>query len=88
MSHTKMEERKLIYKGKTANQPKRFWKYYCYKCDGYAKINERHDAYFCESCDEWLESACNSDCDCHDYFGGRPEKPSGVSSRPRNDKKS
>ena len=69
MSHTKVEK-KLIYKKGDG--------YFCYKCEGQASYNERHDAYFCKPCDEWLEGACNSDCDCYDYFGGRPEKPSEI----------
>lgn len=37
----------------------------------------KHDAFFCEVCDTWLEPPC---CDgaCNSGFGNRPEKPSLV----------
>ncbi len=36
----------------------------------------RHDAYYCELCNKWLEEKCN-DPDCL-YCPDRPEKPSQV----------
>jgi len=46
----------------------------CKTCNSDKKYNAKHDAYYCESCDVWLEKACN-DPEC-DYCHERPEKPS------------
>jgi len=46
----------------------------CKSCNFEKKYNEKHDAYYCESCDEWLEKNCG-DPEC-DYCADRPEKPS------------
>lgn len=40
------------------------------------KFNDRHDAYYCETCDKWLEKKCNDDM-C-EYCTVRPDKPSEV----------
>jgi hypothetical protein len=48
----------------------------CARCNALCSRNERHDAYFCAACDEWLESVCD-DADC-EFCAGRPEKPSQV----------
>ena len=50
---------------------------YCRICEQKTKYyNRKHDAYYCEACDEWLEKSCG-DPDC-DYCNDRPEKPSMV----------
>jgi hypothetical protein len=46
----------------------------CLQCHTLCTRNERHDAYFCATCDEWRESVCH-DPDC-ELCAGRPEKPS------------
>ena len=38
--------------------------------------NERHDAYFCSTCDKWLENPCGDPLCC--YCSKRPEKPSDL----------
>ena len=46
----------------------------CSNCNSKLIYNERYDALFCASCNEWCEPACCNDptCDC---CGGRPPKP-------------
>lgn len=48
----------------------------CKTCNSDKKYNAKHDAYYCESCDEWLEKNCG-DPEC-DYCRDRPEKPSMI----------
>lgn len=36
--------------------------------------HKKHDAYFCEDCDQWLEDACE-DADCQ-FCPTRPNRPS------------
>ncbi len=47
---------------------------------GHGKENlmrdEKHDAYFCKACDEWIEKKC-SDKTC-EFCPTRPDKPSEV----------
>jgi hypothetical protein len=45
----------------------------CKICNSNKKYNKKHDAYYCESCDKWLEKNCG-DPEC-DYCRDRPEKP-------------
>ena len=40
-------------------------------------LNEKHDAYYCASCDKWLDPACDDDA-C-EFCKGRVEKPSQLS---------
>lgn len=46
----------------------------CKKCNFEFKYNYKHDATYCEKCDEWLEKTC-SDVHCK-YCLERPAKPS------------
>ena len=39
--------------------------------------NEKHDAYYCKTCDEWLEDIC-TDRSCA-HCNGRPLRPSELS---------
>ena len=48
----------------------------CDVCIEIPAYNERHDAYYCVKCDEWLDKACDA-ADCF-YCVGRPAKPSQV----------
>lgn len=38
--------------------------------------SKKHDSYYCEECDKWLEKSCK-DKAC-DFCGERPAKPSEV----------
>ena len=49
----------------------------CSDCRSEVIRNERYDAYFCETCDEWLEEICSDGCKCG-FCKDRPEKPSQV----------
>lgn len=51
---------------------------YCDKCESELDIKYSgiHDAYYCETCDIWLEQKCKDD-DC-EYCVDRPEKPSQI----------
>lgn len=44
--------------------------------------NERYDAYFCKTCDEWLEKPCSAEPNdphgCWHECSTRPAKPSEV----------
>jgi len=53
---------------------------FCEKCDDVVRRNERHDAYFCATCDEWRSTVCMAPGEvCHaGYCNGRPERPSQV----------
>jgi hypothetical protein len=46
---------------------------HCPDCNNLISYSEKYDAYFCPTCDEWLESKC-SDPECI-YCPQRPEKP-------------
>lgn len=49
------------------------------KCGCYTdaeRYNEKHDAYYCLKCNQWLEDGC-ADKKC-DYCKNRPKKPSDV----------
>jgi hypothetical protein len=48
----------------------------CEVCGNQNHRNEKHDAYFCDPCDEWKEKGC-SDPDC-EFCVDRPERPSQV----------
>jgi hypothetical protein len=56
----------------------------CKNCNAYCLYNERHDAYFCSGCDEWIEKACD-DPKCF-YCVGRPLKPSMIKLPKKNKK--
>lgn len=45
----------------------------CPECDGELSYSTNHDAYYCDSCNIWMELKCDSpECTfCND----RPEKP-------------
>lgn len=45
----------------------------CSKCKVKLSYNERYDAYFCATCNEWCEKTC-SDKKCF-YCKNRPIKP-------------
>jgi hypothetical protein len=45
---------------------------YC-DCGSKKKYSDQYDAYYCLSCNEWLESKCD-DPDC-EYCPTRPDKP-------------
>lgn len=45
-------------------------------CESTKKLCTKHDAYYCESCDAWLETKC-TDPDC-EFCYTRPERPSEV----------
>jgi hypothetical protein len=48
----------------------------CSKCFSKRNYSEIYDAYYCQSCDIWLENTCGSkECD---YCFNRPLKPSLV----------
>lgn len=49
------------------------WSWYHDKCGTRKKYSERYDAYYCSTCDEYLEVAC-SDPQCG-YCVDRPSKP-------------
>ena len=44
----------------------------CKKCGLKGVYSEEWDAYYCQVCNEWIESKCDRRC-C--YCDGRPEKP-------------
>jgi predicted RNA-binding Zn-ribbon protein involved in translation (DUF1610 family) len=46
----------------------------CKTCGQGLDYSERHDAYFCANCDEWIENKC-SDPECG-FCNDRPDKPS------------
>lgn len=48
----------------------------CEKCGTIKSYSEQYDAYYCESCNIWLENVCN-DYEC-DYCNARPEHPNDV----------
>lgn len=48
----------------------------CEKCGSEKKYSQKYDAFYCESCDIWLEKLC-ADWDC-EFCANRPEKPSLV----------
>ena len=48
----------------------------CNKCQRVHSYSEWYDAYYCESCDIWLESKCK-DKVCG-FCSERPDKPSQV----------
>ncbi len=45
----------------------------CDKCGSVIYYDDKYDTYFCQSCNEWLESKCD-DPEC-EYCTKRPEKP-------------
>ena len=45
---------------------------YC-DCNSKKKFSDQYDAYYCASCNEWMESKCD-DPEC-EYCPNRPEKP-------------
>ena len=45
-------------------------------CGSERKYFQRHDAYYCELCNKWLEPTCD-DPDCW-FCPDRPEKPSQI----------
>lgn len=48
----------------------------CGHAKKFLKRNEKHDAYYCEKCDAWIEKQCGSPrCD---FCPTRPAKPSEV----------
>jgi len=50
--------------------------YACPHCGKPSSYNCKYDAYFCKSCDEWLEAKCgNQYCE---FCASRPDKPSMV----------
>lgn len=48
----------------------------CDTCKNKIYYSVVHDAYFCISCDKWLESACE-DPECR-FCSDRPDKPSDL----------
>jgi hypothetical protein len=50
--------------------------FHCETCKNDFEYNERYDAYFCRTCDEWTEKKCDDD-KCW-YCVGRGEKPSNL----------
>ncbi len=46
----------------------------CPKCGGKKEMDWEHDAYYCPTCDIWLEEVCSNTQCCH--CEGRPERPS------------
>lgn len=54
--------------------------YVCPQCGRKSEMCWRHDAYYCPSCDIWLEEACSSPW-CS-FCVGRPERPSQVEPDP------
>lgn len=58
----------------------------CPKCNMGRSYCKEHDAYFCSTCDEWLEDACR-DPSC-EFCPGRPDKPSQVNYGYRNTEES
>lgn len=54
---------------------------HCSECTGRVCFDERWDAFFCPSCDVWLEAACGARR-CA-FCGGRPARPSGRVRRRR-----
>jgi hypothetical protein len=56
--------------------------YHCEQCGTDEQYSERYDAYFCPTCDIWLNDACdNPDCG---FCVSRPEKPSMMGKEPSN----
>ena len=47
--------------------------FFCDHCGSVRVYYDKHDAYFCPSCNIWLEGRC-SDPDCN-YCSGRPRTP-------------
>lgn len=47
---------------------------WCRACGSEVQYNSRHDAYYCELCNKWLERKCD-DQNC-EFCNDRPEKPS------------
>ena len=45
---------------------------YC-DCNSKKKFSDQYDAYYCASCNEWLESKCD-DPEC-EYCPNRPDTP-------------
>jgi hypothetical protein len=45
---------------------------YC-SCGSKKSYSQEYDAYYCDSCNVWLEDKCN-DLEC-EYCPGRPEQP-------------
>ena len=45
---------------------------YC-DCNSKKKFSDQYDAYYCASCNEWMESKCD-DPEC-EYCNNRPDKP-------------
>ncbi|KYG92121.1 hypothetical protein MHH70_03455 [Metasolibacillus sp. FSL H7-0170] len=45
----------------------------CQQCRSQKIRDDQYDAYFCATCNKWLEEKCN-DSDCH-YCSQRPNKP-------------
>ena len=48
--------------------------YFCPDCGAPVSYSSEYDAYYCESCDQWLEEACD-DPFC-EFCAHRPERPS------------
>ena len=49
---------------------------FCPTCSSERQYDEKHDAYYCELCNVWLEEKC-TDATCK-FCTTRPEKPSQV----------
>jgi len=51
-------------------------KKFCEVCGNQCHYSEKHDAYFCDPCDEWKEKRCTTDS-CTECTT-RPERPSQI----------
>lgn len=49
---------------------------WCPKCSSEVQYSNQYDAYYCELCNEWLESKCD-DQEC-EFCPPRPDKPSQI----------
>jgi hypothetical protein len=50
-----------------------------HNCPHPRSYSQKHDAYYCEKCDKWLEGNCR-DPEC-EFCRDRPERPSECESR-------
>lgn len=49
------------------------------KCGEHKCYSDKYDAYYCKTCDEWLEQKCNDE-DC-EFCSIRPDKPGNINAR-------
>ena len=48
----------------------------CQQCKNKVEYNTQYDAYYCQSCDNWLEDTC-SDSEC-EFCSQRPAHPNQI----------